>query len=58
MNEVILNHINGDMHVTWTKKDSITPHAKRLGYKYVVMTLYVNIKTGKVMYEGRFYTKK
>lgn len=58
MNEVIYQNTNGDMHMTWTKTDKITPHAKRRGYKYVVNTIYVNIKTGKVMYEGRFYTKK
>lgn len=58
MNEVIFQKMNGDMQVTWTKKDSITPHAKRRGYKYVVETLYVNTKTGEVMYQGQFYTKK
>ena len=58
MNEVIYQNTNGDMHMTWTKTDKITPHAKRKGYKYVVLTLYVNSKTGKVMYEGRFYIKK
>jgi hypothetical protein len=46
------------MQVTWTKTDAITPHAKRSGYKYMVFTMYVNIKTGKVMHKGVFYTKK
>ena len=58
MNEVIFQTLNGDMQVTWTKTDKITPHAKRKGYKYMVNTLYVNSKTGKVMHEGVFYTKK
>lgn len=58
MNEVIFQTLNGDMQVTWTKTDHISPQAKRRGYKYVVLTLYVNSKTGKVMHEGRFYTKK
>jgi hypothetical protein len=58
MNEVIFQNTNGDMQVTWTKTDKITPHAKRRGYKYMVHTLYVNSKTGKVMHEGVYYTKK
>ena len=58
MEQIIFQKTNGDMNVTWIKTDSITPHAKRKGYKYMVTTTYVNIKTGKVMHEGNFYTKK
>lgn len=57
MEQIVFQTINGDVHVTWTKTDSITPHAKRLGYKYVVLTSYVNTKTGQQT-NGRFYTKK
>lgn len=57
MEQIVFQTTNGDVHVTWTKTDSITPHAKRLGYKYVVLTSYVNTKTGQQT-NGRFYTKK
>jgi len=56
MEEIIYHKIVNDIEVTWTKRKS-SPHAHRLGYKFIVERKHFHIKTGRTTIEHH-YTKK